>query len=343
MKLAVSFDDVLLVPKFSEIKSRKDVHTSISVNSNLYDVPFMAANMDTIAGHTMANALHKAGAISTLHRFMTIEDNVNMFLESPKDTFVSIGTGQKEINRAAELLHAGATNFILDIAHGASTVGAETFAELTKLNKNAFIVVGNFATPESYLDFWNYAYDRGARKEPDMVKVGIGGGSNCTTRIVTGFGLPTLESVLRFRNNYETRNVSIIADGGIRNSGDVAKSLAAGAQLVMLGSAFSGTDETPGSIELVNDVPYKKYRGSASQESYEAQGKTAEHRTAEGVSRLVLAKGPVNNVIQELKAGLKSAMSYAGSKGLNDFRNNVEIVQITHAGLIESLPHGKLR
>jgi len=167
--------------------------------------------------------------------------------------------------------------------------------------------------------------------------VGIGGGSMCTTRIITGIGIPTLGSVMEC----VTTGENIIADGGIRTSGDVAKCLATGAKAVMIGSMLSGTLETPGEIEMFNDVPHKVYRGSASKESYEAQNKMANHRTPEGESTYVPLRGSACDIINSIRAGVLSAMSYVDAYDLATFRENAEFVEITQNGMKESHAHGK--
>lgn len=335
---ALSFDDVLLVPRFSEIESRSWCDTSITINGVKYSTPIMSANMDTVTGIEMATALNNIGAIPAYHRFVSIDENVKMFEKAP--AFVSIGAGKEELKRAVELHKVGARNFIIDIAHGASVQAANTFKSLTLL-PDVFIVVGNFATPESYEHF----VVRSGGLHPNAIKIGVGSGSMCSTRIVTGFGLPTLESLLQFKNyQFKTNKWPlIIADGGIKNSGDIAKSIAAGASIVMIGSLLAGTEESPGKkITVLKDGQFKhfkEYRGSASMPSYVSQGKVAQHRAPEGEATLVNYKGSALNVIEALTAGLKSAISYAGGRNIYDLQR-VKMVEISNAGLIESKPHG---
>lgn len=332
-----SFDDVLIVPTFSDIVSREQISTKTSLGYYKevhLDVPIISANMDTITGSEMVNAMSESGAIGALHRFCSIDENVGMFKQN-KNCFVSFGTSPTEIDRATALYEEGADKFILDIAHGAS-VSAVTaynaFRKRTNNNRNIHIMVGNFATANSIKKFVSFT-----DMKPDSFKVGIGGGSMCTTRIVTGVGVPTLGSVLDCMNT----GYHIIADGGIRNSGDVAKCLAAGAKAVMIGGMLSGTDETPGTVELYNDVPHKTYRGSASKESYDAQGKVAKHRTPEGVSTYVRCKGSAKDVIQSIQAGVSSCLSYINAKNLSEISSKAEFLEITSAAMRESHAHGK--
>jgi IMP dehydrogenase len=331
MKEVLSFDDVLIVPQYSNIASRKDVDTT----SFGFKVPVIASNMDTITGHAMATAMGKLGAGACLHRFSTVQENIDEFKKSPKTTMVSIGIGTAELERAMWLFESGATYFVIDVAHGAAAHVVQQYNKIRSIVKdNASIMVGNFATQKNIDDF-NYAVN--THRAPDSYKVGIGGGSLCTTRIVTGCGLPTLASV----QDCARTNAPIIADGGIRNSGDIVKALAAGASAVMVGSLLSGTEETPGEVVLSNNQMYKKYRGSASLESYGVQGKVASHRAPEGEATLVRYKGKVEDIIQNLMGGLRSGMSYVGASTIEELQKNVQFVRITDSGKSESRAHAK--
>ena len=338
----VAFDDVLLMPKFSTIRSREDCETSSTFGANpisgiSLDLPIISANMDTITGDKMSRLMSNQGGMGALHRFCTIEENVAM-LRNNKHCIVSFGTGKNELERALTLYDEGAYNFVLDVAHGASQIAVDAYnnfrRNLPKYAYDVHVMVGNFATYYSILEF-----AKNVEVKPDSFKVGIGGGSMCTTRIVTGVGMPTLASVI----DCVKTGYPIIADGGIRNSGDVAKCLAAGAKAVMIGSMLSGTDETPGDVEMFNDVPHKVYRGSASKESYEVQGKVAKHRTPEGESTYVRCKGTAADVLQNIRAGLLSSMSYLNAVDLNEFRENATFINITSNGMVESKAHGRIK
>jgi IMP dehydrogenase len=359
MKQLLSFDDVLIVPHFSKIKSRKDVDLSQYFCGLKLDLPIISSNMDTVTGVNMANAMREAGAVGALHRFMSIDENVKQFLETSTGTIVSIGLGKEELKRAEALHFSGANTILIDVAHGASMEVVNQVKQLREFfGYNLSIIVGNFATSQSIRDFNHHL-----RKDyVDAYKVGIGGGSACLTRVVTGCGAPTLASVL----DCATVGVPIIADGGMRTSGDIAKALAAGATTVMLGGMLAGTDESPGEIVNKEGHPvdlitkcvkptndprdwyydnkltlYKKYRGSASTESYEIQGKLASHRSYEGDSFLVPFKGHVGNVLQQIEGGLRSALSYVGASNMDEFREYAELIQITSAGTKENGSHGR--
>jgi IMP dehydrogenase len=342
MKTVLAFDDVLLVPKFSHITSRKDVDISTSVGGRYLDVPIISSNMDTVTSYKMTHAMEKAGGAGCLHRFWSIDDNVNAYKNSAANTWVSVGLGKYEFERALALVDAGASTIIVDVANGASMGVVNQARDIyNEFRGNIDIVVGNFATKaqiDTFTDKSEMTYAG--------YKIGVGGGSACLTRMVTGCGLPTFASLVDCLPLSE--HLNLIADGGIRNSGDLSKALAAGAKAVMCGAIFAGALESPGTIvngsgnaPQPHEKGFKKYRGSASLESYAAQGKQAFWRAPEGESFLVPYVGPVQEVIQGLEGGLRSSMSYMNAATLAEFRYNAEFVQMTRAGSIEGTAHGR--
>lgn len=369
MKDTVTFDDVLIVPKFSDIVTRKEVDISVNAHGFPYmGLPVISANMDTITTEEMARAMSVCGGQAVLHRFCSIEDNVKMLINSRTGgtggydlPFVSIGLGKGELDRAVALKSAGAYMFFVDVAHGAQTRVAKQVKALRDAMGDDFsIVVGNFATGDSVVHFLQ---DVGQLIEG--IKVGIGPGSACTTRIKTGVGYPQLSAVMDIANSIKETGITIIADGGMKTSGDISKALGAGAHMVMLGGMLAGTDETPGELYYENggiftertegnsnlDDPklwykgyvnkVKKYRGSASKESYEVQGKDANWRTAEGESFYVPHKGPVKDVLQDIEGGLRSAMSYVGARNIKEFHAKCEFVKVSPSTVVENGSHGK--
>lgn len=350
MRELLTFDDVLIVPRFSTIRSRADVDLfaryvkdSILVDSWL--LPVIASNMDTICEAKMAKAMLANGAAACLHRFWTIKDNLEAWKEVP-NAWVSVGLGLNELQRAKALHEAGARNFILDVAHGANVAAAEMYADLKRMSPSVFVVVGNFATGDSVMAFWHYLnYELKADLGIDGVKVGVGPGSACTTRMKTGCGYPQLSAILDVRAQFPGL---LIADGGCKTPGDVAKAIAAGADLVMLGGMLAGTEETPGEVlqairtlegKLV--LQRKRYRGSASKESYEDQNKHQSYITTEGEAFEVTYKGPVSAVLADIAGGLRSALSYVGAQNIKEFQERAELVRVTGSGFLEGTPHGK--
>lgn len=343
----VTFDDMLIAPKFSKLRSRSEVSLEGSLDPEgeratwSWKLPVVSANMDTVTGIAMARAMSAAGGVGVLHRFWSIEENVRAFDGANQDCWCSVGLGPQELLRATALWNAGARVFVLDVAHAAQAQVAEQYRDLKRATPGSFIIVGNFATGQSVSAFLNYlVHDLGSKDLAlDGVKVGVGPGSACTTRIKTGCGIPQLSAIADVRNSYSGL---VIADGGLRTPGDIAKALGAGANLVMLGGMLAGTDETPGDVCLGPGPTYlKKYRGSASKESYEAQGKGQSYITAEGEAFTVPCKGSVSKVLQDIEGGLRSAFTYVGAANLKEFHERVEFVQVTAVGVKENGAHGK--
>lgn len=342
MKEYLSFDDVLITPKFSWVKSRKDVSLSISNRLGFYNLPIISSNMDSVTGVDMAIGMAREGGIGCLHRFQSIEDNVKQFIDSwygPSDSiikpWISIGVGNKELDRAIALRDAGAETIVLDIAHGASIEAVNQTKELSKLfGTHCNLIIGNFATARSIKDFEYYL---GSKNIITAVKVGIGGGSACLTRVVTGCGIPTFGSLL----DCKEAGYPMIADGGMRNSGDIAKAIGAGASLVMLGGMLAGADESPSKLTYKDDKYYKNYRGSASIDSYKIQGKESSFRSPEGDSFLIPQSGPLSGVLEQINGGLRSALSYVGASTIKEFQENVEFIKVTPAGAKENGSHGR--
>lgn len=331
----ITFDDVLIEPKFSFVSSRKDVSINTTIGNLTLEVPVMSANMDTIFSIELAIALSKAGGCSVVHRFCSVEENVeicNRLSEANSTVIASIGITDNEYDRAEALINSGVNYLCIDVAHGAQMAVVEQYNKLIeKFGSNVDIIVGNFATGQSVQRFRELCI-----KEPMAFKIGIGGGSACLTRVQTGCGVPQLSAILDCAKTNPRSN--LISDGAHRNPGDIAKAIAAGAKAVMLGFMFAGTDEAPGEVI---DGKYKKYRGSASQESYEVQGKVASWRTFEGDSFTVPLKGPVEGVVQNISGGLRSALSYVGAKDLKEFSEYVNLIKISNLSYAENSSHGK--
>ncbi len=336
----LTFDDVMLVPGYNGIRSRQDVTTNVTVAGRTFEIPMISANMDTVTGETMANAMTDFGGMAILHRFMSIEENVAMFkrLKHPKKTGISIGIGEEALPRAEALISAGAEIICVDVAHGHSKEVNRTIRQLReKWGQHIMIIAGNVATYAGA----DYLSAAGA----DVIKVGIGPGSVCSTRIKTGFGVPQLTAL------QECRKVDrcIIADGGIKSPGDAVKALAAGADFIMLGGMLAGTDETPGEFMTRknsdgSETKLKRFRGMASREAQEDfMGGMAEWKTAEGVAVEVLAKGPVKNVILDVMGGIRSGLTYCGALNIKQLQRKAQFMEITPAGFHEGTPHASGR
>jgi IMP dehydrogenase len=328
---AITYDDVLLVPSYNHYESRRVVDTSMTDRAGKLhlNLPLMTSNMDTITEHAMASFISGHGGIGVLHRFMPIDRNVEEYRLCPQKTFVSVGTSDAEFPRAEALRDAGATYFCIDVAHGHARYVGKTLKRLRDMLPDVCIMAGNVATYAGA----DYLASVGA----DIIKVGIGAGSVCTTRLKTGFGVPMLTAI------QETTRVdrSIVADGGIRTPGDIVKALAFGADFVMLGGILAGTHPTPGPVKIKeNGSRVKTYRGMASlevQENY--AGPMPEWKTAEGISVEVPYRDDEELVIADIIGGIRSGLTYGGSSTIPELQSKLDYVTVSHAGVIESLPH----
>ena len=335
MKETLTFDDILLIPKYSEIKSRSEISLQISIpKAAQLSLPIISSPMDTVTESDMVVAMAIAGGLGVIHRYNTIDEQekiVSMarkILPSDASIAAAIGVSGDFVNRAEALYDAGADVLCVDIAHGHHILMKEALKALRdSLGNSVHLMAGNVATLEGFNDL----ADWGA----DSIRVGVGGGSICSTRVMTGHGVPTLQSVIDCAKS--DRSALLIADGGIKQTGDVVKAIAAGADLVMLGSMLAGTDEAPGETFYVDGIKSKSYRGMASAAAQiDWRGHVA---SEEGVSHRVSVKGPVIKTLEGIEKALRSGMSYSGAINLSTFQAGSNIIRITQASLVESKPH----
>jgi IMP dehydrogenase len=330
----LTFDDVLIMPQRSDVRSRRDPALSSKLTRKLdIEVPILSANMDTVTGVDMAIAMGKLGALGILHRFASVEEQVEMVRKvkesGAKIISASIGVGDDAKARSKALVDAGINVVTIDIAHGHSIQMMETMKWLKDLYPQIEIIAGNLAMPDAARDL----IEAGA----DAIKVGIGPGSMCTTRIITGCGVPQLTAIALCAEIADSYGVPVIADGGIKNSGDIVKAFAAGASTVMLGSMLAGTLETPG--ELKNGR--KQYRGMASKAAQVSwRGGVPEGMAAEGESTMVNIKGHVKDVILEITGGIRSGMSYVNATTVSELRDKTLFMEMSSNGVSESRAHG---
>lgn len=330
-----TFDDVLIVPSKSAVRSRRDPSLATRLTkSHRFNLPFISANMDTVTESEMAIAMHRLGGLGILHRFMTTEDQIK-HVRRAREAGVgviaaSIGVNEDDRHRAEALVKEGVQILTIDIAHGHSVAMSETLKWLRdRFAEKVDLIAGNVATPEATDDL----IEAGA----SAIKVGIGPGSMCTTRIITGAGVPQLTAIAWCAEVARARGVPIIADGGLRSSGDIVKALAAGADSVMLGSLLAGTLETPGEVHFGK----KHYRGMASRAAQTSwRGGLPEGMAPEGESTAIPVKGHVKDVISELAGGLRSGMSYVNALELAEIRENARFMEMSASGYRESGAHG---
>ena len=400
MKKYLTYDDVNIVPKYSELESRDKVklNTRFTKNTEL-TIPIVASPMDTVTELDMAKEMLEWGGVGVIHRFQSIEKQARMMMslhyewdryfepisgitdgtertidkewdewwdrikhwnhpptksdwEDLRDRFfwadsmirdekiwskrplcAAIGVTGDYKERAQELVKNGCNVLLIDIAHGHHVLLKNVIKELKdEFGRDIEIIGGSIATKKAAKDLCEWGVDG--------LRVGIGNGSLCETRIRTGVGLPqitVLSDVCSVADNY---SVPCIADGGVRYVGDVSKAIGAGADSVMLGSLIAGTKETPGDIHKVGEWPnerlYKKYRGSASLDSKSDRG---EYDNVEGNSKIIPYKGKVKRIISDIRDGISSSCSYVGAGNLLDFQSRCEFVQVTQAGVVEATPH----
>ncbi len=399
MKKYLTYDDVNIVPKYSELESRDKVklNTQFTKNTEL-TIPIVSSPMDTVTEEDMAIEMMEWGGVGVIHRFNTIEEQSKMMksLHREWDSWFDIGTNirgddeertiDKEwqewwdgysrsnpptkedwkdlkdrffwadsmirdekawkkkplcaaigvtgdyLERAKELVLNGCNVILIDVAHGHHKFVGEAIEEIKSKISNTEVIAGSIATGDGA----KFLCEKGA----DAIRVGVGNGSLCETRIRTGVGLPQVSALLDCVTVADSYDVPIIADGGIRNVGDVCKGLGCGADTIMVGSLLSGTKESPGSIEKKGQWPneqlFKKYRGSASLDSKSDRG---EDKNVEGNHKVIPYKGKVKRIINDIRDGISSSCSYVGASNLEEFRSLVEFVEVTRAGQVEAQPH----
>jgi len=328
---ALCYDDVLLEPQFSDIRSRKEV----DVSSGRLQIPIISSPMDTVTEDRMAISMNEVGGLGVIHRYNDIDHQVKLVSkvkDSGKVVCAAVGASGDYFERSQELVKAGCDILCIDVAHGFHVLVREAIQNLKTNFSDIEIMAGNIASGEAFnvLDKWG----------ADYIRANVGGGSICSTRIQTGHGMPGLQTVFDCHEIRKTLDLKakIIADGGIRNSGDIVKALAAGADFVMLGSLLAGTEESPGEVLIDNSgKKYKVYRGMASKEAQ--QHWKGSYSSYEGVSSIVDYKGSVKDVLSDLERGIRSGLSYSGARTIMELRKKAVWIKQTNAGQVESSPH----
>ena len=333
IKENLAYQDVLIVPQYSDIRTRSEVSLNSYLGMIKFSSPIISSPMDTITEEAMMVAMSKGRSLSVLHRYNSIEAQVAMIDKAVmagaehKHIAAAIGTGEEGFKRARALVDSGVQILCIDVAHGHHILVKEILSKLwTEFGGSVHIIAGNVATRKGYEDL--------ARWGANSVRCNVGSGSICSTKIQTGHGVPGLETIFECA---KSGIVPIIADGGICNSGDIVKALAAGASFVMLGSLLSGTDETPGGIITTEDGSFKSYRGMASKDAQmDWRGRQA---SAEGIATKVRCKGPVADVLNDLERGIRSGLSYSGARSIKELQEKAVFIRQTGAGQIESSTH----
>lgn len=340
VEIGYTYDDVLLIPKYSEVESRDNVDLSVQLPKGIkLDIPLVSANMSHVTGPALATEIAKLGGMAILHRFADFDTLVDNYFKADGDlqlncngvVGVSVGVKEKDLDLLEKVVRPIGVERIMackvvcvDVAHGHHILAGEFVHKISKLYPEVLLIAGNVCTPEGA----RYLYEAGA----DVIKIGVGGGSVCSTRSETGNGYPQLSAVDNVCNAlYVRRGMNdpvFIADGGIKDKGSVGKALCF-ADLVMIGNFFAGTDESPGNIISIDGKKYKQYAGSS----------THKKKHVEGVSGLVPYRGNLADVVDGLLQGVRSCCSYQGVSNLNNLKIDPRFVAISNSGLKESLPH----
>ncbi len=339
---ALTFDDVLLLPQYSSVlPSETDISIKLT-KKIILKAPFLSSAMDTVTEAKMAIAMAESGGIGIIHRNFNIKSQAIEISKVKKKKLIvgaAVGTNNDDLERSKHLIDTGCDLIVIDTAHGHSEKVLKTLSRLKKITKIP-ICVGNIATADAAKKLYNLG--------ADIIKIGIGPGSICTTRMVAGIGVPQISAIMEVKKALKNKKIKLISDGGIKFSGDIAKALAAGADAIMMGSIFAGTNESPGKKFKFKGKFYKQYRGMGSigamssgsanryfQKNYKDKSKFV----PEGVEGRVEFKGNVSKIIYQLKGGLRSSMGYIGAKKLSDIAKNAKFIKITKAGFYESMVH----
>jgi len=343
IKEALTFDDVLLVPRYSSVlPSETNLHTDLGQDIKL-KIPFLSSAMDTVTESSMAISVAKKGGLGIIHRNLSIiEQSKEINKVKNKNLLVgaAVGTSNEDLNRIKSIVDSGVDLIVIDTAHGHSKKVLQILSKIKKLNLKNPICVGNIATAEAALKLYN----EGA----DILKVGIGPGSICTTRMIAGIGVPQISAILEVKKSMKNKKIKIISDGGIKFSGDIAKGIAAGADAIMMGSIFAGTDESPGKKYKYKNKFYKSYRGmgsigamstGSSNRYFQKNHKDKSKFVPEGVEARVIYKGTVDRILYQLQGGLRSSMGYIGANKINEIQKKAKFVKITKAGFYEGMVH----
>ena len=355
---SITFDDILLSPAFSNVKP-KDVITSVNIGNFNLHVPIISAAMDTVTENKMAIGISLSGGLGVIHRNMSIKKQakeiqkvkqykvnnslfLNPSLDNKKRLLVgaAIGVENNALPRLLKILEAEVDFVFIDVAHAHTKTTLDFIKIAKKKIKKIPLIVGNIATKEAALALIKLGVNG--------VKVGIGPGSICTTRVVTGVGVPQLSAIIDVYKVASKYKIPVIADGGIKTSADISKAISGGATACMIGSLLAGSDESPGKLLKIKGKKYKSYRGMGSigamqrgsfDRYSQEETKNKNKLVAEGVEGMVPYRGKVENILYQLVGGLKSAMGYTGHKTIKKMQNNCEYVFISKAGARESDVH----
>jgi IMP dehydrogenase len=331
---SISFDDFLLVPQFNVVNSRLDTDlTTRLTKTRFIDHPICSTNMSTITELEMMKAMDQSGSVGFLHRFMSIEKQLEIIYKAKelgiRYIVPSLGVKEHDFNNLSLFNKAGIEIILIDVAHAHSTMACRLLEYSKEHFPNIEVIIGNICTSIACHDF--------CRLGAGAIRVGIGGGSQCLTRSNTGHGVSTLQSIIDCYSVSRHFNVPLIADGGFRNSGDIVKALGFGAEAVSLGWLLSASSDTPGEVININGSLFKQFYGMASKEAQvQYLGKSREDICPEGKSELIIYRGDTKKILGDLVGGIRSGLTYSGARTLREFREKVKARKITDQSKRES-------
>lgn len=343
-EISLTFDDVLLIPNYIDIKREEiDLMTQLTHKIRL-KIPLLSSPMDTVTTSHMAIALGLLGGLGIIHRNMDITSQAKEVTRAKEKTALvgaAVGIGRDFEERVDALVSSGVDVLVVDSAHGFSKWVMEATKLISHKYKDVGLIAGNVATAAGA----KALIEAGA----GGIRVGMGPGSICTTRVISGMGVPQISAILEVSSLCKKYGVPVISDGGVRFSGDIVKAIAVGASTIMLGSLFAGCLEAPGKIVKIKDEKYKVYRGmgsvaamkEGSSSRYDQEYRKGQEKKliAEGIEGMVLYSGTVEDTIVQLTGGLRSGMYYAGVKNIKELQEKTRLIKITQASLVESHPH----
>jgi IMP dehydrogenase len=341
-QLGLTYDEVLIVPQYSEVRSRNDVDTTVEIAPGIkLTTPIIPANMDTVVSFELNSKLSELGGLGNLHQFQSVESQVQQLKELKKAGSVVAGTTgvtKDYLERAKALIDNGVDIIIFDTPHGHHILTIEAIKAFRKMFGAFPLIAGNIATAQATEDL--------IKAGVDGVKVGVGPGAACLTRVNAGSGYPQLTAVLECSEVARKHGKSVIADGGIKTPGNFAKAIGAGGTIAMMGSVLAGVDESPADLIEKNGKKFKTYRGSSSEEAKVARSqndqnyKNSSTEYVEGAAGFVTYQGSLESFVQRYNMGLRSAMSYSGSWNVEEYHEKVQFVHVSAVGILESGAHG---
>lgn len=335
MRKGLTYDDVLVIPQRSSVDSRSDVDLSTRLSRNIeIDIPITSAPMDTVTEQEMAQKIADLGGCGFIHRFIPPEVQESYIEDIDGTVVATVGIDEDYVTNSIRYEEAGADAICIDVAHAYMDRCLDALSDIAE-SVQSDVIVGNMGTRESV----SRAVSLGA----DGVKIGIGPGSHCTTREVAGVGVPQLTAVMDAVDAARDSDATIIADGGIKKSGDIVKAIAAGADCIMAGGLFAGCKESPAEKIIVDGEEYKVTRGMASREARESRTKTKEDMSAvEGEECLTKYTGRLETTIDELTKGIRSGFSYSGAHTVDEMHGNAELIQVSPSTKLRNGTHGVL-